>query len=42
MATCLEHKSRVFIMIPWRQWVHTDCWPCEALAGLEIAEGDLS
>jgi hypothetical protein len=41
-ATCLAHKRLVFVMIPWKRWVHTNCFPCEALADLEIAEGDLS
>jgi hypothetical protein len=41
-ATCLAHRQRVFIMIWWKQWVHTNCFPCEALEKLEIAEGDLS
>lgn len=41
-ATCLAHRRLVFVMIPWKQWVHTNCFPCEALEDLEIAEGDLS
>ena len=41
MATCLAHRREVFIQPAWRQWVHTDCWPCDALAGAPVYPEDL-
>jgi hypothetical protein len=51
-ASCLAHKREMFLMIwcprhegpglcPHKGWVHLNCFPCDALAGIEIAEGDL-
>jgi hypothetical protein len=32
-ASCLAHRERVFWQPLWSCWVHTECRPCEALAG---------
>lgn len=40
-ATCLAHRRPVFIQPAWNQWVHTDCWPCEAMADAPIQPEDL-
>jgi hypothetical protein len=32
-ASCLAHRERVFWHPEFGQWVHTNCYPCDALAG---------
>jgi hypothetical protein len=32
-ASCLAHHATVFWHHQFNEWVHTDCHPCEALAG---------
>ena len=41
MARCLAHRREVYISIQDRAWVHSDGWPCAAMAAAPIQPEDL-
>ena len=40
-AVCLTHRRGVYINIQDGAWVHSDGWPCEALASAPVHPEDL-